>query len=150
MIEVKPLTLEELRCMANKPYWHVGLRGAPHWCILDPLLANHPEDYDYGETWLAYAHEPSHLNRSEWESCEYCNGKKTLFQHTNSTKLFVDTFGSATTLVTECVCCPPYAKCGMKDIPANSVFKINFCPHCGRPLTEAAWEMLEKRLDGAE
>lgn len=24
--------------------------------------------------------------------------------------------------------------------------KINFCPWCGRPLTDAAWEILEKRL----
>ena len=57
----EPLTLEELRGMANKPYWHVGLReesAAPHWSILDPLLAYHPEDYDYGEGWLAYHRPP--------------------------------------------------------------------------------------------
>ena len=57
----EPLTLEELRGMANKPYWHVGLReesAAPHWSILDPLLAYHPEDYDYGEGWLAYRRPP--------------------------------------------------------------------------------------------
>ena len=57
----EPLTLEQLREMANKPYWHVGLReesAAPHWSILDPLLAYHPEDYDYGEGWLAYRRPP--------------------------------------------------------------------------------------------
>lgn len=57
----EPLTLEELRGMVNKPYWHVGLReesAAPHWSILDPLLAYHPEDYDYGEGWLAYRRPP--------------------------------------------------------------------------------------------
>lgn len=56
------LTLEQLREMANKPYWHVGLReesAAPHWSILDPLLAYHPEDYDYGEGWLAYRRPPT-------------------------------------------------------------------------------------------
>ena len=26
---------------------------------------------------------------------------------------------------------------------------IDFCPWCGRPLTEKAWEILEKRLGGA-
>lgn len=26
--------------------------------------------------------------------------------------------------------------------------EISFCPWCGRPLTDAAWEMLEKRLEG--
>ena len=58
----EPLTLEQLREMANKPYWHVGLReesAAPHWSILDPLLAYHPEDYDYGEGWLAYRRPPT-------------------------------------------------------------------------------------------
>lgn len=57
----KPLTLEELQGMVNKPYWHVGLReesAPPHWSILDPLLAYHPEDYDYGEGWLAYRRPP--------------------------------------------------------------------------------------------
>lgn len=55
------LTTDQLREMANKPYWHVGLRedsSPPHWSILDPLLAYHPEDYDYGVAWLAYAYQP--------------------------------------------------------------------------------------------
>lgn len=26
--------------------------------------------------------------------------------------------------------------------------EIGFCPWCGRPLTDAAWEMLENRLEG--
>lgn len=26
--------------------------------------------------------------------------------------------------------------------------EYSFCPHCGRPLTDAAWEMLQKRLEG--
>lgn len=30
--------------------------------------------------------------------------------------------------------------------PQEEMFK--FCPKCGRPLNEQAWEMLEKRLDG--
>ena len=82
------------------------------------------------------------------EPCEVCNGKKTLYQHTNSTKLFMNTFGEASTLVTECMACPPYADCCMKGISANSAFKINFCPECGRPLTPEARAMLEKRLRG--
>lgn len=27
-------------------------------------------------------------------------------------------------------------------------FPVSFCPKCGRPLTEQAWQELEKRLDG--
>lgn len=90
----------------------------------------------------------AHIDREAWEPCKVCNGKTTLYQHTNSTKLFMNTFGQAATLVTECMACPPYADCCMKGISANSAFKINFCPECGRPLTPEAWEILEKRLRG--
>lgn len=85
-----------------------------------------------------------------WEPCEYCKGERAPYQHTHSTKLFIDTFGSARTLVTECNGCPPYANCCMKDISVNSAFPIKFCPNCGRPLTPEARTMLEKRLRGCE
>lgn len=55
-----PLTLEEVRVMGGKPYWHVGLQEdspPPHWNILDPLYAQHIEDYGYGKRWLAYRYE---------------------------------------------------------------------------------------------
>ena len=91
---------------------------------------------------------PAHIDREAWKPCEVCNGKTTLYQHTNTTKLFMNTFGRAATLVTECMPCPLYADCCMKGISANSAFKINFCPECGRPLTPEAWAELEKRLRG--
>lgn len=134
MSERKPLTPEELRGMANKPYWHVGLRddsGAPHWSILDPILAYHPEDYDYGETWLAYAYEPPRLDRSAWEPCEHCKPSKNPLDRWGPHQFLID---------------------------GNEIYfydtddgwegeEINFCPWCGRPLTDAAWDMLEKRLE---
>lgn len=52
-----PLTVDELREMGGKPYWHVGLQEdspPPHWNILDPIYAWHIEDYGYGKRWLAY------------------------------------------------------------------------------------------------
>ena len=52
-----PLTMEELREMGGEPYWHVGLQKdspPPHWNILDPLYAQHIEDYGFGKRWLAY------------------------------------------------------------------------------------------------
>lgn len=66
-----------------------------------------------------------------WKPCKVCNGKTTLYQHTNTTKLFMNTFGKATTLVTECNGCPPYADCCMKGISMNSAFRISYCPECG-------------------
>lgn len=134
MSEQKPLSLEKLRCMANKPCWHVGLRedsGAPHWSILDPLLAYHPEDYDYGKTWLAYAYEPLRLDRSAWEPCEHCedySGKCCANCWYGGNQAYQD----------PCKSC----YCASKWKP-----KENFCPICGRPLTDAAWKTLEKRLE---
>lgn len=82
-----------------------------------------------------------------WGSCKVCNGEMTLYQHTNTTKLHMGTFGKATTLVTECNACPPHADCCMKGISANSAFIINYCPECGRPLTDEAVQMVIKRLE---
>lgn len=77
-----------------------------------------------------------HIDREAWEPCEYCNGKINLYQHTHTTKLFMNTFGEAATLVTECMACPPYADCCMNGISANSAFKINFCPNCGAKMED--------------
>lgn len=82
-----------------------------------------------------------------WKPCKVCNGKRTLYQRTINTKLFMNTFGKAATLVTECNACPPYAKCCMKDISANAAFRINYCPECGRPLTDKAVDMVMERLE---
>jgi hypothetical protein len=71
------------------------------------------------------------------KGCEYCNGEKTLYQHTTTTKLYMNTFGKARTLVTECIPCPPYAECCLKGNSCNSAFLINFCPECGRKLKTA-------------
>ena len=71
---------------------------------------------------------------SREKHCEFCSGSKTLYQYTPETKIYIDTFGSAHVLTTECFHCPPYAKCSMKNIPSRSAFLINFCPNCGRPL----------------
>lgn len=66
--------------------------------------------------------------------CEVCSGKTVLYQKTNHTKLFMNTFGETATLVTECMACPPYADCCLKGVSANAAFRIRFCPECGRSL----------------
>lgn len=61
IIPDRPLTVEEMRQMGGKPYWHVGLQkdsAPPHWIILDPIYARHIEDYFYGERWVGYRRPP--------------------------------------------------------------------------------------------
>ncbi len=55
-----PLTPEELRGMAEKPYYHVSLRceGLERWGILPEQIAADPKKYNYGKCWLAYRHPP--------------------------------------------------------------------------------------------
>lgn len=68
------------------------------------------------------------------KGCEYCNGTEASYQHTRNTKISINTFGKARTIITECNPCPPFADCCMKDNPARSAFIINCCPNCGRKL----------------
>ena len=61
MSDNRALTLEEMREMGGKPYWHIGLQKEsppPHWAILDPFFAQHIEDYRYGDRWIAYRRPP--------------------------------------------------------------------------------------------
>lgn len=61
VVSDQPLTLEEMKQMGGKPYWHVGLRkesSPPHWVILDPIYAKHIEDYYYGKRWIGYRCPP--------------------------------------------------------------------------------------------
>lgn len=159
--DCNPLTLEQLWGMEGKPVW-VERNEEPHdgkWFIVDYAGTDNPDKTlytkegvtysDYGKHFAAYLYPPAHIDREAWEKpCDMCGGKTTLYQHTNTTKLFMNTFGEASTLVTECMACPPYADCCMKGISVNSAFKIKFCPECGRPLTDEAWAELEKRLRG--
>lgn len=64
IIPDRPLTVEEMRQMGGKPYWHVGLQKEsppPHWAILDPHFARNIEDYFYGERWLGYQRPPNDM-----------------------------------------------------------------------------------------
>lgn len=158
-----PLTLEQLRKMDGKVVKIIIYDVEPlemlalveyveeaDCIILTNNLGGRSEYYNDSEMQndgvKAYPYPLPHIDREAWEPCEFCNGKESLYQYTNSTKLFINTFGEARTLVTECKSCPPYADCSMKNVPARSAFIINFCPHCGRPLTEEAWAELERRL----
>lgn len=117
-----PLTMEQLRGMDGRPVWVEDLENPEKsgWRLIYwdrgkylVLLAKSAAGYileDYGETWLAYAYPPAHIDREAWRPCMMCKNPKSL-------NLFLE-------------------------------MNFRYCPKCGRPLTEAAWPELGKRLMG--
>ena len=122
--KMQPLTVEQLREVVGKPYWHVGLQEdspKPHWEILDPFVSKHPEDYGYGKRWLAYAYPPAHIDREAW-TAEWVDNDKS----------------------EEMMC-----KCSKCGYPVSYFWgRRKICPGCGRAMTPEAWAELEKRLRG--
>lgn len=88
-VSAQPLSVERLRSMGGKPYWHVGLlpnSAPPHWDVMPASVAAHPEDYGYGENWLAFREEVAanqakkliqarHPNQTPGCGCTVCNAK---------------------------------------------------------------------------
>lgn len=117
-----PMTLEQMRDMGGKPYWHVGLQAdspEPHWKILDSFVARCPEDYGYGKRWIAYAYQPAHIDREAW------------------TAEWKDHYKSGVHAGTGSVC----SSCNVRNER-----KTHICPFCGKAMDEDGWAMLEKRL----
>ena len=75
------------------------------------------------------AKKPPRLDRSAWEPCNRCKSCWTC-------KSAIEPVRAEN------------SKCFLCEYLSNYE-PLNYCPHCGRPLTDAAWEMLEKRLEGA-
>lgn len=78
--------------------------------------------------------QPAHINREAWEPCEVCKKqedpciKDGCFRRNRW-------------------------KCGFgcdKYKEFVVLRKSKFCPNCGRPLTDKAWDELEKRIGGAK
>ena len=140
------LTLEQLREMDGQPVWVKSLiNDKPgEWCILRVvqmsktwfLACSGSEqvfgDKDtYGETWLAFTYPPAHIDRINWKPCNTCKDDNCRTCLNSG----VDSSGD------------PCYKCNYEDGPGQYE-PANFCPECGRPLTNKAWDMLEKRLRG--
>lgn len=70
--------------------------------------------------------------------CQYCDGKFAEYQRTHCVTLSMGTFGKHRTLEVSACKCPPFVDCYAKDCPANSAFIINYCPNCGRKLSDGA------------
>lgn len=125
----QPLTLEQLQDRVWRPVWveALELKCFSGWAIVNtgcfPVKGMLCYWEDYGKKWLAYAYPPAHIDRKAWTS-EWINLMPAL---------------GAGDLETRCKSC------------GNLVlFETDFCPYCGKAMTEEAWEELEKRLMGVK
>lgn len=124
----EPLTLEQLREMDGRPVWLKIAGGV--WgivdCLNDCVVTSLAKDIRLNAlAGLAYAYPP--IDREKWTPCEWCGSVgKT----------------------------PDNWVCTLEDDDGHTVTNnhivvcatANYCPSCGRPLTEAAWTELEKRV----
>lgn len=131
----EPLSLEQLKQMDGKPVWVVCLKKEKYinppigWRILEKSISgsfgvwngeNCLSQRSYSSDWLAYAYPPAHIDRSEW---------------------------TAEWIYDDCEFnLPKCSACGCRSKDAHYGHKDNFCPKCGRAMTEKAWVELERRL----
>lgn len=109
----------------DKSQWRLCHLDRGKYLILQGISVRGYLIEEYGESWLAYAYTPAHIDREAWEPCELCNYGR------------LDRVGFDDRV---------YLCSGNCYPPENERF--GFCPKCGRPLTEEAWAELEKRLRG--
>lgn len=157
MSERKPLTLEELRKMDGKPaYWLdddsygiISVDSSGRWANV-PFFRGRKNgvNFEYNiesRRIEVYATELPRLDRSAWEPCEFCRERDREVYKTEDYPGICDF---------EVMLDGPY------EITVNAYnhytpfteeicfsFPVLFCPKCSRPLTDEAWEMLEKRLE---
>lgn len=135
MSDRKSLTLDELRKMNGKPVWveNISIPKRSRWAVVDFTdvddIIGFTDEYKlvskYGETWIAYESEPHCINREAWEACDLCRSCFTCKHVLGSLELEA------------CFSCERF----------SNYEPIAFCNHCGRPLTDSAWEILEKRFE---
>lgn len=75
-----------------------------------------------------YVYPLAHIDREAWKSCKACTGCASC-RHS---------LASGSDSKSACFWCDNH----------NKYKPRSFCPECGRPLTEEAWEELEKRVRG--
>lgn len=144
------LTLEQLREMDGKPVYCpddgiwgiISVDSTGRWAGI-PFFRGRTNvvniEYDIESRGMSvYAYPPAHIDREAWEPCEVCKKqedpciKDGCFRR-NRWKCG---FG-----------CDKYKEFQERTAVLR---KSKFCPNCGRPLTEKAWDELEKRIGGAK
>ena len=140
----KPLTLEQLKQMDGLPaYWPddeswgiISVDDSGRWAGI-PFFRGRKNgvnfEFDIESRGLeVYAQQPAHIDRDKWGPCEHCKPAEYP---------------------------PDYYGPHSFPIVGNEIYfydtddgwegeEINFCPWCGRPLTEEAWKELARRFFG--
>jgi len=100
------------------------LQGAPHGKIRDKTLQHICDRANE----LAYAYSPAtHIDQEKWETCIEC---KSCDNCKNRPNMVEAVFG-------ECAQC----------VSMSQFSPTGFCHSCGRPLTDEAWDELERRIE---
>lgn len=113
---------------AGEPLTLEQLRGAPHGKIRDETL----QHICVRANELAQAHSPAaHIDLEKWEPCEHCKPSKNAPDRWGPHQFPIDD-----------------SAIYYYDVDDGwEGEEINFCPWCGRPLTDEAWAELEKRIE---
>lgn len=134
------LSLEQLKQMDGKPVW---IEDTSCWGLVFIPEAGRFKNAPFvlcrkrgvqiewqveGNELTIYSYPPAHIDRSKWEECKYCKTCWTCKSMVSPSRA----------INTKCFSC--------ENLSNHE--PLNFCPHCGRPLTEEAWVELERRLKG--
>ena len=138
----EPLSLEQLREMDGKPVWcedverwaFVSVSDAGKWkdvpfALFEKKGGRFEWNVEDRELSL-YSYPPAHIDRSKWEPCAVCENKTCRI----CINAGVVSYGD------------PCCECDATASGGSYYEHSNFCPHCGRPLTEEAWAELERRV----
>lgn len=143
----QPLTIEELRGMDGEPVWvefedgSGGIWGIVHIAIFCQIVFADGTHCTigkpfYGRTYKAYRYHPVATDTDvgskmdAWEACVECKTCRNCKNYDD-----YDPYEGTT------------GECG-QCYDMSNFEPVNFCHECGKPLTEEARAMLEKRLRG--
>ncbi len=116
---------EAIEILENGAWWDMVLILLPRDSTASAALHS---AVDMGISALRAQQTPAKLDRSRWEGCTHCENR--------------------------CCCTCKYSIASEAEYPCKECGAEerydpqNFCPNCGRPLTEEAWAELERRING--
>lgn len=144
-----PLSINQLKKMVGMPVWVECLSPKKYesppvgWRIVEKSIMGRIgvwneescfAERDYRKDWIAYT--AKRIDREAWEPCEWCGewigGDCRPREQDAGYKLYAG-----------------YCKqVAADDFYEDETEELNYCPICGRPITDQAWAELEKRLRG--